>query len=175
MDRIKHNNIRLVVNEEHSLYMPYAPDAEFNYPVKEYIRSKSTIEDPGQSIDLTVISRETLDEERFRTAVSNWIREEKALFRVKEKETIRTLVGLLVFGSIFIMFSIALQKRFEVLKYSLLPVLGSLALSKATGILIIDMPTIRAQRKMISDLEKKSVITFEYVHEENTFPDKELV
>ena len=85
------------------------------------------------------------------------------------------LVGLLILGSVFIVLSIALQKQFEVLKYSLLPIMGSLALSKATGTLIIDMPTVRAQRMMISEMEKHNVITFEYVHEDNTSPDKELV
>ena len=72
------------------------------------------------------------------------------------------LIGLLAFGSIFLMVSLALQQRFEVLKYSLLPIMGSLALSKATGILLIDMPTIRAQRWMLNELEKKNMITFEY-------------
>ena len=167
--------IQLVVSEEQILYTPFSPEAELNSLVKDYIKSKAIVEDARESFGLNVISQETLDEERFRTAVSNWIKEEKAFFRIKEKETLRTFVGLLVFGSIFIILSLALQKKFEVLKYSLLPILGSLALSKATGILIIDIPTIKAQRRMINEMEKKSVITFEYVHEETASPDEELV
>ena len=79
-----------------------------------------------------------------------------------EKDTIRMFIGLLVVGSIFLVVSLALQQRFEVLKYSLLPIMGSLALSKATGILLIDMPTIKAQRWMLNKLGKKNLITFEY-------------
>ena len=175
MDNIKQNDIRLVVSDEKTLYTPFDPEPEFNSSVKEYIRSKAAVENTGQNINLTVISRQPLDEERFRTAVSNWIIEEKALFRKKENETIRMLVGMLIIGSLFFILSLALQKRFEVLKYSLLPILGSLALSKAAGILLLDMPTVRAQRWMLGEMEKQSVITFEYVHEENLSPDKELV
>ena len=174
-DLIEPKDVRLVVGDESDLYNPFNPETEFSAHVKEYIQSKAAGVDPGQSINLHVISSEKLDEDKFRTAVSNWIEEEKALFKKKERETKRMLVGLLILGSVFIVLSIALQKQFEVLKYSLLPIMGSLALSKATGTLIIDMPTVRAQRMMISEMEKHNVITFEYVHEDNTSPDKELV
>ena len=175
MDRTEQKIIRLDVSDELKLYTPFNPEAEFSESVKKYIKSKAAIEKPGQSFILSVTSRKTLDEERFRAAVADWIREEKALFRIKEQSTILTLLGLLVFGSVFIMVSLALQNQFEVLKYSLLPILGSLSLSKATGILILDMPMGRAQRRIINEMEKKNVVTFEYAHEENTTPDKGLV
>lgn len=174
-DLTEQKDVRLVVEDESTLYNPFNPETEFSVYAKKYIQSKASDADLGQSINLHVISSEKLDEDKFRTAVSNWIEEEKAVFRKKERETKRMLIGLLIFGSVFIVLSLALQQRFEVLKYSLLPIMGSLALSKATGALIIDMPTVRAQKMMISQMEKHNVITFEYVNEDNTSPDKELV
>lgn len=165
-DRNEQTNIRLVVSDEQTLYTPFNPDAEFSWPVKSYIQSKAAIGNPRHSINLTVISREPLDEDRFRAAVANWVGEEKALFRKKEKETKRSLAGLLVIGSALFMLSLALQTQFEVLKYSLLPILGSLALSKAAGILLLDMPTVRAQRWLIDEMERKCEITFEYGHQD---------
>ena len=168
---IGQKKIRLVVSDEKELYSPFSPEAEFNDAVKNYIRSKSADDDPGKSISLTVFSQEPLDEERFRAATSNWIKEEKAAFKRKEKETLRMLIGLLIFGSAFLLLSVTLQQRFEVLKYSLLPIFGSLSLSKAAGLLIIDMPTLRTQSRLIEEMEKRSVTTFEYVREKDASPD----
>ena len=169
MEQTEQTNITLIVNDEETLYSSFSPEPEFSDRVQMYIRSKAAVEELKQSINLHAISQEPLDEDRFRAAVSSFIRQERALFRKIEKDTIRMFIGLLVVGSIFLVVSLALQQRFEVLKYSLLPIMGSLALSKATGILLIDMPTIKAQRWMLNKLGKKNLITFEYDS------DKELV
>ena len=72
------------------------------------------------------------------------------------------IAGLLILGSILIVLSLALEKHVEVLKYSLLPVMGSLALSRAAGILVLKMPTNTKSEKLIREMEENSVITFEY-------------
>ena len=108
-------------------------------------------------------ARKTIDEERFRSAVSNWIRDEKESFNKREKETRISLIGGLVFGSLLLILSIVMEQRVEVLKYSLLPIMGSLALSKAASVLVVDVPTIRVERWFFTEIEKNSVITFEYV------------
>ena len=161
-DFTEQKKIRIVVKDEQSLYTPYSPEDEFCQPVKMYIRSKIAGEKLRQTFILTVISRDPVNEERFRSAVSNWIREEKNIFRKEEKETVLRLAGSLILGSVLIILSIALQQQISVLKYSLLPVMGSLALSGAAGIMIGDMPTVRAKRWMISEMEKNNIIIFEY-------------
>jgi hypothetical protein len=85
MDNAEQKNIRLVVDDEPKLYTPLSPEDEFNEPVKAYIRSKIAGKDDCQSISLTVMSRDLLNEEKFRSAVSNWIRDEKAVFRKRIK------------------------------------------------------------------------------------------
>ncbi len=148
-------NIRLLVSDEKTLYMPFNPEAELSENVKKYIKSKAVTAEAGQSFSLNVISQVVLDEERFRAAVSNWIKEEKALYRRKEKETLHTFVAMLIVGSLLFLLSHTLQQQFEVMKYTLLPILGSLALSKAAGILILDIPVARAERWMLDEAEKK--------------------
>ena len=81
MDNAEQKNVRLVVDDEQKLYTPFNPDDEFSEPVKAYIRTKITGKEDHQSISLTVMSHDPVNEERFRSAVSNWIRAEKALFR----------------------------------------------------------------------------------------------
>ena len=171
MDQTEQKKITLVVEDEQALYTKFSPEHEFNESVKSYIRSKTAGKGDHQSISLTVISREPLDENRFRSAVSNWVRDEKVVFGKVEKDMIRTLIGLLVFGSVMIVLSLALQQRFELLKYSLIPILGSLALSKAAGILVLKMPVSAANKKLISEMEETSVITFEYGYVRNTKED----
>ena len=57
--------------------------------------------------------------------------------------------------------SLALIDYNDVLRYSLLPIIGSLALSKAAAILVIDMPAFRAQKWILKSMEKNNVISFE--------------
>jgi hypothetical protein len=161
MDQSEQKDITLVVDDEQALYTKFSPEHEFNESVKSYIKSKAAGKGDHQSISLTVVSQGPVDEERFRAAVANWIRDEKAVFGRVEKDLIRTLVGLLVFGSIMIVLSMALQQRFELLKYSLIPILGSLALSKAAGILVLKMPVSAANKRLIHEMEENSVIKFE--------------
>ena len=156
MGNAEQTNIKLIVDDEQSLYVSFSPEDEFSDSVKSYIRSKlSDGMHSRQGIDMTVISRKPIDEERFRSAVSNWIRDEKESFNKREKETRISLIGGLVFGSLLLILSIVMEQRVEVLKYSL--------------------PTIRVERWFFTEIEKNSVITFEYVHEEDPSPDKKLV
>ena len=147
MGNAEQTNIKLIVDDEQSLYVSFSPEDEFSDSVKSYIRSKlSDGMHSRQGIDMTVISRKPIDEERFRSAVSNWIRDEKVSFNKREKETLISLIGGLVFGSLLLILSIVMEQRVEVLKYSLLPIMGSLALSKAASVLVVDVPTIRVER-----------------------------
>ncbi len=75
-----------------------------------------------------------------------------ALLKVEYKDTIRMLIGLLVVGSVMVVLSLALQKRFEVLSYSLIPIMGSLALGNAASILAIDLPTYGVKKRMITEM-----------------------
>ena len=162
MDITEQKEIRLVVEDEKTLYSSFSPEAEFSEPVKAYIRSRLAAGNYRQRVDMTVISREPIDEERFRTAVSNWIVFEKAAFRKRWRDTLIRLIGSLLFGSVMIIACIAGEKQYAVLKYSLMPVMGSLSLGSAARILIMEMPVIRVERWFFKKIAENSVIRFEY-------------
>lgn len=138
--------IILVVDDEQSLYSRFSPEDEFSEPVKAYIKSKVADKASNRSTSLTVISREPMDEEKFRSAVSNWIMAEKVSLRINEKTTIRRLIGLLIFGSIMLLLCLSLEKIIDILQYSLMPIMGSLALSRAASILVLEIPSLRTQK-----------------------------
>ena len=168
MDNAEQKNIRLVVDDEQKLYSPFSPEDEFSEAVKAYIRSKITGKDDRQGISLTVMSQEPINEGRFRAAVANWIRDEKAMFRKTEKDLMRTMVGLLIVGSILIILSLTLEKQVEVLKYSLLPILASLSLSSAASIMVFQLPGNAKNKKMLNEMEENSMVRFAYGYGQNT-------
>jgi hypothetical protein len=106
MEDTEQAKITLVVKNEEELYTSYSPVPEFNYSVMGYIRSKIGEAAEEGNMYLTVISKEPMDEERFWTAARNWIKDEKRLFKMEQKNNLRTLIGLLVVGSILIIASI---------------------------------------------------------------------
>lgn len=162
MDHTGRTDIRLIVEDEQSLYTTFSPEDEFEQSVKSYIKSKLIGKEDKKNISLTVVSRKPMDEERFRSAVSNWTREETRMYKKEEKETLRTLIGLLIFGSVIIVMSIALETHHSVVKYSLMPIMGSLALTEAARIIIINMPTIRIGKWLVGQMENHKVVSFEY-------------
>ena len=167
-------NIRMIVEDEEALYSTFSPDAEFKHPVKSYIRSKVDVSNYKNGIRLTVMSGKPLDEDRFRKAVSNWVRAEKAKHSSNEKKTLFMLSALLIFGSIMFVLSLFLVKNYQLLKYSLLPIIGSLALSKAAGIIVMDIPAIRAQRWVMREIEKSNLIIFECIPDDVCTSDEEV-
>ena len=61
-----------------------------------------------------------------------------------------------------VILSLALQNRFDFLSYSLMPIMGSLALGNAAGILTLDLPTYGVKKRMITEMGEHSFITFVY-------------
>lgn len=162
MDNTKNNSIKLIVNNEEDLYNHFSPEDEFDDSVKSYITSKIVDKDNVRGISLTVISQNPLDEKRFLSAVECWIADEKAKFHLNQRNTFLTLIGALIFGSIMLLLCLTLEKTIDVLQYSLMPIMGSLALGKAAGILVEDLPLIKAQSMVFKEIEKNNVIVFEY-------------
>ena len=50
----------------------------------------------------------------------------------------------------------------EVLKYSIIPILGAFALDRAAGIMVEELPRNTVLKKLMKEVELNSVITFEY-------------
>lgn len=72
---------------------------------------------------------------------------------------------MLIFGSIMLVLTLSLQKQIVELKYSLMPIMGTLALNNAVTIIIKDMPDISVKKWILNEMEKHNVITFEYGNE----------
>ena len=159
--------IRLVVEREQNLYSSFSPEVELDDSVKGYIRSKIRGMDHSEHIDLHIISKVPLDEERFRTAMAKWGEDELALLKMNYKDTFRMLIGTLILGSVLLILNLLLQKRSELVKYTLIPIIASMALGRAAGILAIDLPTYGAKKRLINGMRKNSLITFEYGHDKN--------
>ena len=155
-------NVKLVVKDEQELYTSFSPEEEFTDSVKKYIQSKITGRGFNGFVGLTVISGKPINEDRFKLAVKNWVRDENEKFRRDRKDTIRLMIGLLLFGSALVIFNIKLQDKYELARYSLVPIMGSLSMSRATGLLIIDLPILTSKIKVLNRIEEGSVVTFEY-------------
>ena len=155
-------DIRLLVNNEQDLYTPLSPESEFRQEVKDYIRKKAACADYNNNFRLRVICSSPVDEQKFRADVASWAREEKISFSQESKATNRLLIGMLVIASVFIILSLYLAKYLSVLSYTIVPVLGSVALGRAAGIFLSDLPINTAKQRLIDEWEKKSIIVFEY-------------
>ena len=154
-------DITIIVNNENDLYVPYSPDSIFSDGIKSYIRSKATEASSGNGVRLIVKSPVALEEEKFRTAVRNWVRDELASYTREDKITHHILIAMLIFASVFIILSMYLERYNNVFSNTIIPVLGSVALGRAAGIFVMDMPVSVARKKLIKEVEENSTVVFE--------------
>lgn len=155
-------NINLLVKDEQDLYTPFSPEDEFNENVKQYIRSQAVGLDFHQQLQLTVISSSPLDEDKFRSAVANWIDQEKALFTLEEKNSTRLETAMFVVGALIIILVSLLKQYFEPLTYAIILIIGTAALGKGVTNWYEHVPGIKAKKWLINEFEKANMIVFEY-------------
>lgn len=156
------NNIRLLVNDEQSLYTPFSPDDELSEPVKSYIRSKVIGHDYRQEIKLTVISSSPLDEEKFKSAIANWIEDERAVFEQNEKQSTTLTSAIFIIGvSIIILLSL-LKQHLEPLTAAIILIIGTGLTAKGVQRWYEQVTTFKAKKWLTAEKGKKSTIVFEY-------------
>ena len=85
------------------------------------------------------------------------------MFAREDKITSRTLISLLVFASFFIILSMYLSKYDNVFSYTIIPVLGSVALGRAAGMFITELPVSKGKKHYMDIVEKNSTIVFERI------------
>ena len=163
----KENNINLLVKDEQSLYTPFSPVAEFNEPVKSYIRSKILLHDYKQQIKLTVISSSPLDEEKFRSAAANWIEDEIALFAQDEKNSTHLPTAMFIIGVLIIILVSLLKQYFEPLTYAIILIIGTAVAGKGVTNWYEHVPAIKARKWLSEEIDKTSTIEFEYTESQD--------
>ncbi|MCR5034606.1 MAG: hypothetical protein K6B42_04195 [Clostridia bacterium] len=154
------NIIRLVVEDEQSLYSPFSPDCEFNENVKQYIRSKASLGDYRQPMELIVISSSPLDEERIRSAIANWVKDEKTLFIRKEKQSTQLPSAMFIIGASIIILITLLRQFIEPLTYAVILIIGTAVLGRGVTNWYEHTLGIKAKRWLISELNKTNMIVF---------------
>ena len=64
MNDPKHINIRILVDSEEKIYTSYSPEPDLSWSLKAYIKSKTAAIDHNDTIDLTVVSKSHLNEDK---------------------------------------------------------------------------------------------------------------
>lgn len=154
-------NIRLIVEDEQSLYTSFSPDSEFNENVKQYIRSKASIVDYRQPIELTVISSSPLDEERFKSAIANWINDETTLFIRQEKQSLQLPRVMFIVGASIIILITLLKQFIEPLTFAVIVIIGTAVLGRGVTNWYEHTLGIKAKRWLLSELKKTNTIVFQ--------------
>lgn len=156
------HEIRILAEDEQSLYTPLSPDDEFSEPVKTYIRSKLLGYNLKHQLKLTVISSSPLDEEKFKSATANWVKDEKAVFDRKERySTILPTVMFIIGGLVVVLMSL-LRKYFDPIEYAVIVIIGTAVMGRGVTNWYEHVPAIRTRKWLTNEIEKTSTIVFEY-------------
>jgi len=110
---------------------------------------------------LTVISSSPLDEERFRSAIANWIKDEKTLFIRKEKQSVQLPSAMFIIGASIIILITLLRQFIELLTYAVILIIGTAVLGRGVTNWYEHTLGIKAKKWLLSELNKTNVIVFQ--------------
>ena len=113
--------------------------------------------------EIIVQSPEQLNEEKFLSAVRQWIRDDKESMRTERKKdmVMQTYFGLLGIG--FLLLEIILEGKASIVWQTVISAVSGFSLWEVVNIWIFQFPVLRLRKKVLEKITKKTKIRFERV------------
>ena len=152
--------VKLRVENDNDLFNAFNPDEDiFTDEVKSYIFRHLEKEDIAHQISIQFLSAQPLNEDRIKRAMDAWIREEKEDLRKTNKENMSHQFWMLGIGIVFLVLSISLQSKADVIWSTILSAISSLAIWEAVNIWIVQNPKLLKIKRNIEKMEKNVKIS----------------
>ena len=158
------NQIKLRVQSEEWLYQTLDPEeACFTDEIRSYIYGKMVRQIKQKDHEIIVQSPEQLNEEKFLSAVRQWIRDDKESMRTERKKdmVMQTYFGLLGIG--FLLLEIILEGKASIVWQTVISAVSGFSLWEVVNIWIFQFPVLRLRKKVLEKITKKTKIRFERV------------
>ena len=160
-------DIQLHFGDKTPVFEPLNPNPEFHKEVKRYLALQFLDEDYGKDIRLTVTYSASLDEERFRTALSNWFWRRGWDLEREQRRNGYEQISRLAVGILLTFACVALQQYEDEIGYKILSIVTSFSLSRVVSIWLSTMPTNQIQRGVNRYIAQHTIIVFRHQDEKN--------
>ncbi len=161
---VSNNNfkININVNDEKELYNTFD---KYNETLSEdllsYINDKNELLNLKENILIEIIMATNIDEKRFIDCFENYCNNRLELVEIEERINITKMLYLLMIGMMFIMFSMILNNKVNIIILEIISTIGSFSIWESANSWFIERKVIRLN-KLKSLRLKNSKIIFKY-------------
>lgn len=163
-NNVINNNFKISinVNDEKELYNPFD---KYNETLSEdlisYINDKNELLNLKENILIEIIMSTNIDEKKFSECFKNYCNNRLELIDTEEKINTTKQFYLLMIGMIFIMFSIILNNKINIIILEIISTIGSFSIWESANSWFIERKVIKLNKLKLLRL-KKSKISFKY-------------
>ena len=157
--------MKIKIESEEELYNSFDQFEEtLSEDLISYINNKSELTSIKQKEDIEIISTKKIDENKFRKSFEKYCDEQ--LIRINRQQKINKTkqIGMLIVGIIFIIFSILLTDKMNVIILEIISTIGSFSIWESANSWLLQSKTIKFNKLRAIKL-KNSEIKFENLKE----------
>ena len=153
--------MKIKINSENDLYNPFDKFEEtLSEDLISYINNKSEVASINQKEDIEIISSEKIDENKFKKSFEKYCNEQLILINRQQMINRTKQLGMLIVGIIFIMFSILLTDKINIIILEIISTIGSFSIWESANSWLLQSKAIKLNKLRALKL-KNSEIKFE--------------
>ena len=153
--------MKIKIDNESELYNSFDKYEEtLSEDLISYINNKEEVSSAREKETIELISKEKIDKDKFKKAFEKYCNEQLMLIKRKQKINSTKQIWLLALGIIFIIFSITLADKFNVIVLEIISTIGSFSIWESANSWLLQSKVIKFEKLKILRL-KSCEIKFE--------------
>ena len=153
--------MKVKINDEHELYNSFDQfDETLSEDLVSYINSKEEIASIKEKGVIEIISEKKIDENKFKKAFEKYCDEQLIIINRQQKINRTKQIGMLIVGILFIIFSILLADKINIIILEIISTIGSFSIWESANSWLLQSKSIKFNKLKAIKL-KNSEIKFE--------------
>ena len=150
--------MKIKIDNENELYNSFDKfDETLSEDLISYINNKEEIASIKEKEDIEIISLVKIDENKFKNAFCKYCNEQLILINRKQKINRTKQIWLLIIGILFIIFSITLTDRINVIILEIISTIGSFSIWESANSWLLQSKTLKFSKLRIVKLKNSEV------------------
>ena len=150
--------MKIKINNENELYNSFDKFEEtLSEDLISYINNKSEIALMKTKEDIEIISEEKIDENKFKKAFEKYCDEQLMLINRQQKVNETKQVGMLVVGILFIIFTILLNDKINIVILEIISTMGSFSIWESANSWLLQSKVIKFNKIKVMKLKNSEI------------------
>ena len=151
---------------ENDIYSTFGGPGNLSGEFKDYVIDKLKDSDTLDSVQLTFVSSEPMDEMRVRESIGIWIKDEAHDLQREEHAMKLHQMWLLIVGVVFVAVGIAVELLVSEFSFTVLSTIGAFALWEVANGWIVENPQMRLRKLWVKHMNDNYAVIFKTLNDE---------